>query len=290
MGIIHRLSETRLNLFRHIEIVKDRHFARVLFNDRYLIWSNKPHIALYLFEDLFVVHINILVAGIEKVAQHGNGSSGLLIYELWSVLGLLHFHDGIHPTLIKDLQFRVEFCHPFSFRHGAYNDTAILRLDAVDELFESGSLFSALYLGRNIHLITKRYQHEIPACKTKFTGQSWSLCRNRLFDNLHQNLLANCQGLLYAAVFLQVRKTGCLVKRHQLLPVTLHLFEVLGIRVELIAEVKKMQESVALIPYINKTSIEARHELLYFRNVDVADREIFRSHLGLIFHKPFIFK
>ena len=49
-----------------------------------------------------------------------------------------------------------------------------------------------------------------------------------------------------------------------------------------------MQESVALIAYIDETGIEPRHELLHLGDVDVAYREVGLTGLVLVFHQPFI--
>ena len=49
-----------------------------------------------------------------------------------------------------------------------------------------------------------------------------------------------------------------------------------------------MQESVTLIPYVDKTGVEARHELLHLCDVDVAHREVGRAGLVLVFYQSFV--
>ena len=51
-----------------------------------------------------------------------------------------------------------------------------------------------------------------------------------------------------------------------------------------------MQESVTLVPDVDETGVEARHELLHLCDVDVAYREVGRSGLVLVFYQPFVLK
>lgn len=80
--VVHGLAERRLQLFGHVEVVKDRHRARVAFDDVGLLGSNECDVVLDLVEDVLVVYLNKVVRGIEQVAQQRNGTAGLFEHQL----------------------------------------------------------------------------------------------------------------------------------------------------------------------------------------------------------------
>ena len=51
-----------------------------------------------------------------------------------------------------------------------------------------------------------------------------------------------------------------------------------------------MQESVALVANIYEAGVKTRHELLHLGDLDVANREIGRALLVLVFHEPLVFE
>ena len=97
---------------------------------------------------MLVVDVDVLVGGIEKVAQECYDTAFLLIDELWPLGGFLHLGNGVLPPLVEDFEFRVEFGCSFAFSNCPHDDSAIAGLYALDDLLEPGSLFTAFDFGR----------------------------------------------------------------------------------------------------------------------------------------------
>ena len=210
MLIVHRFSEARLNLLSDVKVVKDRHITVVQFHNACLFRGNQRYVFLHLVEHLLVVDVDVLVRWVKQVAQKCYHSACLLVDELRSCLCLLYLCNGILPSLQEDFQFGVEFCHSLSLSHSPYNNAHVLGLDALDELFQSGSLFAAFNFRRNRNFIVEWYQDQVSACKTQFGRKSWPFGRYRFFHYLHQHFLVFLQQFGDAAVFLHVWKPKCL--------------------------------------------------------------------------------
>ena len=150
-----------------------------------------------------------------------------------ALLGLLHLGDGIHPSLVQDLQLAVELGYALAFSYGSDDDTAVLGFDAVDELLESCSFFTAFDLGGYRDLVAKGQQDEIAAGKAQLARQARTLGGDRLLDNLHEHFLSLFERLLHAAVLLQVGQARGFVKGEEAPAVALYLLEILSVGIKL---------------------------------------------------------
>ena len=148
MFVVDNLAEARFDLFRHIEIVEDGHYACVSFHNFGLFRGNECNVLSYFVIDFFVVDVDVFVRGVEEVAQQSHHSACFFIYQLGTLFGLLYFNDGVFPSFEQYFHFSIQFGHSFSFGYCTYDDAEVFWPYAVDELFESCSLFSALDLGR----------------------------------------------------------------------------------------------------------------------------------------------
>ena len=235
MLIINGLTEAWFDLFRNVEVVEDRHFSCVVLDDACLFGGNECQVVFNFVIGFFVVHVYVFETRIEQVSQHGDGPSCFFEYQLWPFLLFLRFEDSIFPSLGQDVHLGVKLCHPLSFGNRSDNDTAVLRLDTIDELLEPCTFFSAFDFWGDRDFISERNQDDEASCEGQFACQTRSFCRDWFFDDLHQDLLAHGKHLLYTAIFLQVGKFLRLAERIESLPVTAYLFQVFRVRIELTA-------------------------------------------------------
>ena len=82
-------------------------------------------------EHCFIVHIDVLIRRIEKIAQHGHCAAGLFVYQCRQFESLLYFSDCFFPMFQQDFKLRIKLGHPFAFRYGAYNHSEVFRFDAL---------------------------------------------------------------------------------------------------------------------------------------------------------------
>ena len=143
MLVVDNFSEARLDLLRDVEVVEDGHLARVALHNAHFLGSYERDVVSYFFVDVVVVHVNALIRRVEQVAQKSHSSSRFLEHQLWTLLCLLDFLDDFLPAASEHFQLSIEFSYTLAFGYGSDDDSAVLRLDAVDELFQAGSLFSA---------------------------------------------------------------------------------------------------------------------------------------------------
>ena len=87
------------------------------------------------------------------------------------------------------------------------------------------------------------------------------------------HLLALLQECLHAAVLGQLGLRRSFLEGIKVLAVALHLLEILGIRGKLCAHIQVVQEGIALVTYIDKTSIQSRHELAHLAQIDIPHGE-----------------
>ena len=90
----------------------------------------------------FVVDVNALEGGVEEIAQQAYGSACLFVNEGGVFGHFLHLDHGLFPMFEQDFQFAIKLGNPFALSYRAHDDTEILRLDAHEQLLESGSLFA----------------------------------------------------------------------------------------------------------------------------------------------------
>ena len=102
------------------------------------------NVVAYLIVCVVVVYVYGFVRRVEEVAQHSYGAAILFVDEHGGLVGFLYLDDGVIPLLDKDLHLCIELSHALTFGYGTYDDPEVLGLDALDELFESGTLFGRL--------------------------------------------------------------------------------------------------------------------------------------------------
>ena len=111
-----------------------------------LLWSNEPQVVLDFVVNTAVVDVNAVVRGIEQIAKQCHSPAFLLKTNLRAFGGFLNFRDGVFPAFQQDFQLCIEFGSLFAFSHRTHDDTEVLRLDALDELFQSATLLATLNL------------------------------------------------------------------------------------------------------------------------------------------------
>ena len=137
MSVVDGFAKAGLYLLCDIEIVKDRHLAGVHLYYPSLFRGYHCHVVFYFLTNLLVVDVDVFVSGVEEISQHGHGPARLFIDELWTALCLLCLVDGALPSAGEHFHLSVELCHSLAFGDGAHDDSTILWLDALDELFQS---------------------------------------------------------------------------------------------------------------------------------------------------------
>ena len=73
----------------------------------------------------------------------------------------------------------------------ADDDAEVFRLYALDELAKAGSLFARFDFGGDGYFVRKGDQDEESSGEGYFGRQSWALCRDGLFGDLHQDFVAH---------------------------------------------------------------------------------------------------
>ena len=160
----------------------------------------------------------------------------------------------------------------------------------MDELFQAATLLATFDLGRDRYTVLKGYQHQIASCETEFAREARSLGVDGLLDNLYQYFLSYLQGVGDAAVLFQFGLDVSFLNGEEFLAVTHHLFQILLVGVELISQVKIMQEGHTFGTDIDKAGIESGHQFSDLCHVDVTHREGHRPLLLLVFHQLFVFE
>ena len=288
--VVDGLAETRFQLFGHIVVVEDRHRPVIEFHDVLLLWCNHPEVVPDVLINTAVVDVNAVIGRIEQITKQGYSAAFLLKAYLWALGGFLYLRDAILPAFQKNLHLGIKLCCTLAFSHRTHDDTEVLGLDALDELFQSAALFAALDFRGNGNAVFKGYQHQVSACEAEFACQARTFRVDRLLDNLYEHFLSHLEGGGDAAVFLEFGLDVSFLNRVELLAVAHDLFQVFIVRVELSPQVEKMQKGHAFGSDINETSVEARHQLFHFRHIDVAYRERCRALLLLVFHQLLVFE
>ena len=99
MFVVNGFPKTRFNLFGDVEVIKDWHLTRIEFYDVYLIWGDHRYIVPHFLENVFIVHIDVLVGWVEQVAQQRHSPTRFLEYQVRSLLRFLHLFDSFFPIL-----------------------------------------------------------------------------------------------------------------------------------------------------------------------------------------------
>ena len=234
--------------------------------------------------------MDAIIGGIEEITKQCHRSAFLLKTELRKFRRLLYFRDGVFPTFEQHFQFCIEFCSALPFGHRADDDTEILRLDTLDQLFQTATLLTTLDLCRDGYAVVKGYQYQIAPCETEFARQARTFGVDRFLDNLDEEFLAYFQCVGNTPVFFQLWLDVGLLDRIKLLPVANYLFKVFLKRIKLTSQVKIVQESYALCTDIDEAGIQSGHDLLDLCRVDVAYRERLGALLLLVFYQLLVFE
>ena len=202
----------------------------------------------------------------------------------------MYFGDGVFPSFQQNLQLCIELSSPFAFSYRPDDDAEVLGLNALDQLFQTCTFFTAFDLRRDGDAVVKWDQYQIAPGETEFAGETRSLGVDGLFDNLYEYLLSYLQRVGDTAVFLQLRLYVSLLDRVELLTVAYNLFQVFLVRVKLTSQVKIMQEGNAFRADIDEAGIKARHQFFNLCYIDVTNRERHGALLFLVFYQFLVFE
>ena len=211
------------------------------------------YIVPYLLEDILVVDIDTVVSGVEDIAKQGHGTAGLFVDQLWDFLGLLGLGNGVFPTLDESLHLLVELCPLRLPSADVRTITPKFLLDALDKLFQTGSLSLFLIFDETGNFVIEEHQYH------KASSQTQLGCRSRPLVEIGS--LTACTNSSTAAVSgwsvrcLRPGGSGSLVALEmgvEFLLVASYLFQVFFVRAVLSTQVKMVQESITLRAYICK--------------------------------------
>ncbi|EJW95757.1 hypothetical protein EVA_16134 [gut metagenome] len=210
MLIGYRSAKTCFDLFGNRKIVKDRHIAIVKFDNLFSFRSDQSHITFHFIVNIFIVYIDIFIGRIEEVAEECHCTAGFFKAQerklwLFSLSVPDNFGDHIFPSFEQDFEFAIQFSHPLPFSNSTDDYAEVARLDAVYELFESGSFSSALDFGRNRDFVTEGDENQVSSGKGNLASQARTFGVDGFLDNLHQDLLSLFKYILYAAVLFRFR-------------------------------------------------------------------------------------
>ena len=222
------LTERGLDLSCHVEIVEDGQLALVQFDNLGHLRCYELDVVVDFVVDAGIVDVDVLIGGIEEVAQECYGAAGLLIAEAGQVFGFLGACDGIFPALQQHHELAVQLCHALALGHRAHDDAEVLGLDLLDELFEACTLGAGLDLGADVYLVCEGHEHQEAAGEGDLTRQAGTLRGDGLLDDLYEKLLAQLQGVLHAAFLGQFGLNRGLGDGEEVLLVAAYLLEILG--------------------------------------------------------------
>ena len=261
--VAHGATERGFDLTCDVEVVEDGQLALVELHALGALGSDERHVVAYLFVGALFVHPYVLEGGAEEVSQQAYGASALLIDEGGEVLGLLCLLQGVFPALDQYLHLLIQLGGFLAFGHCAYDDAAVLGLDAGDDGFQPVALGRRFDFCGDVDLILEGNQHEESARKRDLAGQSGSFGGDGLFDDLHQHFLSLRQRGLHAAVFGQVGQVLCFGVGEQVFAVGEDLLQIFGVGGEVGAQIEVVDKGVLLVAHVDKGRIQPWHELAH---------------------------
>ena len=91
MLVVDCLAERSFNLFCDVEIIEDRCRPGIVFYYTDFVRGYQPDIILYFVINIFIVHEDAFVGGIEQVSEQSYSTACLLKHELGTLCGFLNF-------------------------------------------------------------------------------------------------------------------------------------------------------------------------------------------------------